>query len=558
MNRYFDKIITDYASAEITSLVLHQRNLGKWFNLFTVIELIPSEQTPSDLIKGSNPTIPADRESIDDEFTVYIVRFVGVEIKAAIDIFKNPAIGFTLNNGSTFNCNIELFANSYLEKEPSSEHSLIIDKQTEHTYGDILPYRHTDFRLWANIDRQKKWLDMFTLQQKNDLIKNCGLLSIRHLGFDLSRLTEHLGNVYLCGCNPYLRKYSCTLLDYNKDLLLSFYERESQTIIGKRIVLEEKRAGNMGFSVEKIIESKYERISLPHFPDMLYTKIYDANGFLIENHVGAWINISVGIQMQSAVLNLTVKEGEKTNTLNIPKYGVEVPVNIVKYDHSLAGFMKSQQRSRQIQDLENNKEFIFFPGGDADKEKARRIVGEIINQAKGRCIFLDPYFGAGDLLYAYVIRSTSIPIQIISSSAFLKGNVVKGKNYTHAESLHKGLIEFRKKFPHQKIECRVLKRRDSSPLHDRYIVVDNAVYMLGSSLNEFGKRASSLIKVPAPELLISQALEWWDDESKIETLEQYVKNKTKDDESDNSKRTATTIFQSFNDFCKKIFKRKPF
>ncbi|MBP6023841.1 VPA1262 family N-terminal domain-containing protein [Ferruginibacter sp.] len=555
MSGYFDKIIVDYTSAEITSLILHNRLSGQWFNLFTVIELIPSEQVSSELIKGQSPGVPADRENIDKDFTLYMIRVIDFDKTTALEIFKSPDAEFTLNQGSTLNCLVELFEGSHLEQEPASDHPLIIDKQTEHTYGDILPHRHTDFRLWAKIDRHKKWLNTFTTQQKNTLIEKCGLLSIRHLGFDLSRMTEHLGNIYLCACNPYLRRYNCTLLDYNKELLISFYERESQSIIGKKIVLEEKRAGNIGFSIEKTIESKYDRIQLPHFPDILYTKIYDANGFLLENHSGSWVNISFGIQMQTSVLNLSVKDGDKTSTQQIPKYASEKPVQVGNYDKSLAYFMKLQQRSRQIEDLETSREFIFFPGGEADKEKARELVGEIINKAKERCIFLDPYFGAGDLLYAYVIRSTSVPIQIISSSAFLKESEPGATGITYAERLNDELRKFRGKFPYQKIECRVLRGRNKSPLHDRYIVVDDTVYMLGSSLNEFGNRASSLIKVPAPEILIKQANEWWTDEEKTESLEQYVINKTKDDESKNSKRPGAKILQFLYNICKKIFGR---
>ncbi len=553
MSGYLDNISSDYKSAEITSLILHNRVSGQWFNLFTVIELIPSEQIPSDMIKGNNPGVPADRESVDDDFTAYIVRVKDFDKADAIEIFKNPGKGFTLTEGSSLNCFVEQFADCRLEQEPSSEYPLIIDKQTEHTYGDILPYRHTDFRLWAKIDRQKKWLNTFNSQQKKTLLEKCGLLSIKHLGFDLSRMMEHLGNVYLCGCNPYLRMYDCKLMDHNKDLLISFYERESQTIIGKKMVLEEKRAGNIVFSIEKTITSKYERIALPHFPDILYTKIYDANGYLLENHAGSWINIVFGMQMQTSVLNLSVKDGNKVNTLEIPKYAAEKPVQVGNYDKSLAYFMKSQQRSKQIEDLEKSREFIFFPGGEADKEKARNLVGEIINKAKERCFFLDPYFAAGDLLYAYVIRNTSVPIQVISSSAFLKDNEPGATGLTHAQRLNSELKKFREKFPYQKIECKVLKGRSKSPLHDRYIIVDDTVYMLGSSLNEFGNRASSLIRVPAPEILIKQAYEWWNDDEKAETIEQYVITKNKEDESKNNWRPGAKIFQPIYNFCKKIF-----
>jgi|GEM_PF-3116894 len=555
MNDYLDKIIYDYTNAEVTSLLLYQRSTKKWFNVFTVIELIPAEQIPSDLISGSDLAIPADRQVIDEEFTLYLLRLPDFDKSAAIEAFRNAHKGFTLHYEKSINCAVEMFPESLLEQEPASEYPLIIDKQTDHTYGDILPFRHTDFRLWCKIDRQKKWINNTFASQKIRLLEKCGLLSIKHLGFDFSRMPEHFGNIYLCACNPYLRCYYCSLNDYNKDLLITFLERDGKSIIGKKLVLEEKRAGNVVFSIERTIKSLYERVQLPHFPDLLYTKIYDANDFLLENHAGSWVNISISMQMRTSTLNLSVKDGDKTEMLAIPKYAAERPVKVGNYDKSLAYYMKSQQRNKQIQELENNKEFIFFPGSDADKEKARQIVGEIINKATKRCMFLDPYFGSGDLFYAYIIRSTSVPIQIISSSAFLKDTVVSESTITHAERLNTALNEFKQKFPYQKIECRLLKGRNKSPLHDRYIVVDDTVYMLGSSLNEFGNRATSLIKVPAPEILIKQALDWWDDIDKIESLEQYVLNKAKKYESKSSRRLGTNGLQSIYNFCKKVFRR---
>jgi hypothetical protein len=556
MPSYLETIIKDYSNAEITSLIIQNRASKEWFNIFTVIELVPLEQEPSPLITGDNPKIAADRAVIDDDFTLYIVRVTNTSVEDAITGFNNPTEGFILKQETSLDCHVKLFPEALPEAEPPSGYPLIIDKQTDYTFGTILPFRHTDFRLWAKIDRQKKWWNNFTLSQKDTIIQKSGVLSIRHLGFDLSRMPEHLGNIYLCGCNPYLRRYDCSLLDYDRDLLISFYERNGQTIIGKKLVLEEKRAGNMGFNIEKIISSKFERIMLPHFPDSLYTKIYDSNGFLIENHLGTWVNFCFGMQVQTSVLNLSVKEGDKITTHEIPKYSSERPVTVGKYDKSLAYYLKGQQRNREIEKLESNKEFIFFPGGEADKEKARNVIGEIINRAKERCMFLDPYFGAGDLRYAYIIKNSSLPIRIVSSSAFLKEKEPGSSGITHAERLNIGIIEFRNKFPLQKIECRVLAGRNKSPLHDRYIVIDNAAYLLGSSFNEFGSRATTLTKSPAPELLIQKAIYWWDSDEDSVTLEDYLNSKKTKDESRNSKEIRTRIFQSFSKFYKRFFEKK--
>ena len=65
-----------------------------------------------------------------------------------------------------------------------------------------------------------------------------------------------------------------------------------------------------------------------------------------------------------------------------------------------------------------------------------------------------------------------------------------------------------------KVECRLLIGKKAE-LHDRFIVADDNVWMLGCSLNEFGNRATTLIRVPKDykQKLIDRALEWWNDET---------------------------------------------
>ena len=532
MKNYLNIIKSDYEKSEITCLFLHNRASNKCYNLFSIAELVPAEQESSPII-GTESCSFLDRKAIDDNYTVYIGRAIDCVPDVAIDFYRNITSGFRLKYGSKLNNHIHLFDGVIMEAEPSSEYPLIIDKEREYTLSNILPHRHTNLRVWSKIDRQKKWLTEFTPEIKYKLFSKAAQLTMVHLGFDISHIPEHLGSIYLCACNPYIRNCDFTLLDYDKDLLVRFYERDGKTIIGKTLVLEDIRAGNIGFNMQVPITSTFERIQLPHFPDKLQSKIYDSNGFLIENHSGTWMNFSLQMQIQTATLNLTVEEKDKTTTQEIAKFASEKPVTVGTYDHSLPHYLKSQQRNKEVDDLEARKEFIFFPSEDAvnDKEKARRIIGEILNRASQRCMILDPYFGASDLYFVYIIKSTSIPIQILSSAAFLNKKINEESALRHADFLSSELKTFQKNIPQQKIECKVLKGSNKSPLHDRYIIIDDTVYLLGSSLNEFGTRATTLIKVPAPERIIEKAISWWSTDSKSIFIDDYVTQKEATNES---------------------------
>lgn len=524
MSSYLDTIKADYESAEITCLLLHKKGNNELWNLLTVIELVPAEQEASPLIFGDAKTICADRKNIDKEYSLYLTRKINCSVDKAVEIYNNPGKRFLLDACDSMKCNVQLFDETYLETEPPSGYPLIINKETENTIGAVLPHRHTGLRVFSKIDRQKKWMAKFNKKQVDKILSLSGKLTLKHLGFNLSQMNAHLGNVYLCCCNPFLRSYECILLNYNTDLLITFYERQGKTIIGKKLILEDKRAGNIGFSIEKTIESLHERIQLPHFPDQLVTKLFDGNDCITEVHWGKWINIELGMQVQTAELNLTVKKDDKEKLFTIPKYASEDPVKVGKYDHSLTYYLKNQQRNKQIEDLEKSREFIFFPGLDGDKDKARNIIGELLNRASKRCMILDPYFGAGDILYAYLVSNTSVSIQILTSANFLNSKYKEkdGTKVSNIKAFDKAVADYERVFPHQKIEFRVLKGRDKSPLHDRYIIADDTVYLLGSSLGEFGTRATTLFKVPAPELMIDKAMEWWDDESKSISLKDFL------------------------------------
>jgi hypothetical protein len=80
--------------------------------------------------------------------------------------------------------------------------------------------------------------------------------------------------------------------------------------------------------------------------------------------------------------------------------------------------------------------------------------------------------------------------------------------------------------PQQKIECRVL-RGNKSPLHDRFLVVDDEVYLLGSSLNEFGSRTTTISRAPAPGEMIKQAETWWADNEICPPIEELIAIKSR-------------------------------
>ena len=102
--------------------------------------------------------------------------------------------------------------------------------------------------------------------------------------------------------------------------------------------------------------------------------------------------------------------------------------------------------------------------------------------------------------------SRTVPVRILSGKKELKSD---GKR----EELRSVLNEMNGKGI-SNITCRLLTGQKAE-LHDRFIVADDQVWMLGCSLNEFGFRATTLIRVPKDyrQKLVERAEAWWKDET---------------------------------------------
>lgn len=533
-----DNLHNDYISAEITWLVLHEKVSKEYFNLLTIIELIPSEQKLLPKI-GNSETYWCDRINLDDNYSILITRFEH-DVHGAIEIFKNFDKGADFGQGRK----LKVFDNQNLKQEPNSEQPILLSSESSTSLSKILPKRNTLFRVWSQLDIQKTWLNNFdtSIKAKSDI------LTEKYLNFKISELHEHFGNVYLCASNPILRNYTSSLIDGEKKVLFRFYERENKSIKNCTLVVEEERGGNIGFSLSQKITSNNVIVELPHNPGVLITRFFDSSNNIIGYKKASFLTmLSLSMQVQSAELILTIKKGENKKTHKISK-NISLPEQKIGSNNNIENFLQIENNKRKYIVKEKNKEFIFFAHND--KDKAKKTIHELLNKAEKKCMILDPYFGAADLEYVYLIKNMSVPIEIISSVSFLKSKIQTQKQLnkfkkiisclfpvrpkgdikkTNSFFLQKAIMDFQKILPEQTIQCKVLKG-NKSPLHDRYIIIDDTVYLLGSSLNEFGSRATTLVKVPTPEKMIKQANNWWTEDENNDgaiciSLDKYIKDK---------------------------------
>jgi hypothetical protein len=452
-----------------------------------------------------------------DTYKLSLVIEEIADVDKAIEYFKNP-----LQQGKVVDID-DYFINSRFSMEPASDSPLVLPTNiySKEGVGAILPKRNSGLLVWVQLDYEREVQQKFqqTTGKEKEAISQ---LTSNWLGFDLLAFPEHIGNIYLSLPNPYFRKLDFTHQSNPAGIIYNLLRREGINNEPLSIQITDWHGDDIAFDGTFDITEKMGFLNLPHAPSVIETRVYNKSKHLIAvlPKAAFFKGASVGLSFGHSKLEIN-REGE-------------APVIIQKFspDHTMkvgeteqldeTYYFKTGQESRQYQGHQSRNEFHFFAAGQTEvektetKTKARKIVKQIINQAKDSCYLVDPYFKAKDLLeFAYQIESTAPTLRILNC---------KGKDFVNKEEAQKlyDAIEAYNNMPYQKIECRMIT---GSMLHDRFIIIDTSAYFLGSSFTEIGNRAGCIGKIPtsSDRQVVDQIEKWFWKESV--TLMDYINSK---------------------------------
>jgi hypothetical protein len=141
--------------------------------------------------------------------------------------------------------------------------------------------------------------------------------------------------------------------------------------------------------------------------------------------------------------------------------------------------------------------------------EAEEFLREKIKLANKTARFIDPYFGADDLFkFALAIGNYSCKIEILSSVYFARKKVEEGKEVRQGQLMYDNLHNINQKEKTNPFKVRLMTGKKPD-IHDRFLIIDNSVWLLGSSYNEFGSRGTMAIKLKNPEPIIGKIEEVW-------------------------------------------------
>lgn len=509
-----DQLASMYSHCEITTIALQDKTTKKksvYYNIYSLVELCSKDQAMSERI-GDNKN-KCVRYSLNSKYNIIIQRKFLKNVQDGLEFYRG--MGNIHRLGSDVLQDFEP-----LQEEPPHENCVLFNTKIQKgkNLANVFPYFDRSIWVSMKISRSDRFLALLTEEER----LAAGKFIEQELGITLAFYTEYWGGIFLCAKNAQLRTVDYKLGKDRSSLLVSLLPADNDDYFKGMIELFDERSYGTGFCIRKEIKQCRFIVPFPYEPECLHIRIYDRNGHLVINQSGSFmkkIQFTMGINSGLRIFD----DGNKK--IKIPMMTYE-SFSVGDSSDAIKSRTYQAEQQRYLNSLEKKRIFIYFAGKEEEKERAARIIKELIEGAKERCIICDPYFSRKDLLtYGIHVTSLNVVLKVITSAAFLKSKVDGKPESRQGDILYETIGSFSKHKINMK--CYVLRGK-KSPLHDRFIVVDDKVYLLGSSLSEFGSRATTLYQIPDPSLLIRQAELWMKDKAICPPLEEWIKNREED------------------------------
>lgn len=499
------------------------QNESNYYLLYSVIELLlPDMQDFNDYKReGGKYIFRSEASNSSKPYNVYMT-IDWITIDEAF--LREP-----YNNFCVYGTPYKFYSNGYRLRPALDELPYIMNDSYHDSTNElqkVLPLRQCSKALYSFISNDD--IASSIINENDYLRKQLQEVSINYYGADLSLFPDHYGNIYIVQYNPYFRQVDFVSSPEPKGLYVNFKFRRPELPKLLIRISSKNRAGFYSFEKDEEIDCSHNSyfIEMPSSPEILSIKIFDQKGALIyySDNMSFIHAINLNMNMKSKDVVLNYDDGNGSKKITVEKF-VSESHTIGQSGMKDAIFNEKETRNAYLI-LEQSLQFVLFDGDKNKKEenlrKAKDCVKRILNKARNRCIICDPYFNLRDLYeFVFNISSLSVDIRILSSKEFLAKNAEEG-----AKVASKINDEISKYHNHVggSIQFRLLKGQ--SPLHDRFIVVDDEVWLLGSSFNEFGNRATTIVKVPqvSARRVYSMAEEWWSDNRISMNLTDYGRN----------------------------------
>lgn len=156
----------------------------------------------------------------------------------------------------------------------------------------------------------------------------------------------------------------------------------------------------------------------------------------------------------------------------------ETPIDLLRHVRQTA-----EERARDI----SEEEIWFSENVDAAQARLR----ELISHASKLVLVVDYFFGAADAgVLLPAVGTFEAEVRVLTSREGLSVNKRLREN---ALALARVLSQLTGQLRMQHIEVRAMQGQ--AEIHDRFLVLDDRIYLLGSSVNNYGERGTMLVRL---------------------------------------------------------------
>lgn len=495
--------ISDYIGKKVRriSFLVKRADDGKYHHLFSIVEYLYPEMQDYEAFrvqKGEYIDFIKDADG-DKDKVFFVVDFPVL----AEDYLKNPVGNYTIGNDTVYPEGNVANASWRYDKPVI----VPLHKDEKGSLAYLLPKRNT--AAYVNVYQPEK-----TSAFESRILEQVKKLSERNLDRDLTLYPVYLGTAITVCYNPIYQALDLTE-DANRDgvfIRINYREQRKEKLRFRfRLYLEDDTVAEPE-AMWSQVGAFLSNFKLPHTFRKLDIDVYDESGRLVDyyDNVVFIHRINVDMQIKSREIHVQNEKGETMNV--IEKYAGE---SFVVGNRKAGEKELKEAPVISYQKVEEALEYVFF---DGDKErvaenerKAEATVMKMLNKASKVCYICDMYFSVKTLQrFVMPMKLESVEIRILSSKEELKADEI--------EKLRKGCKELRDKNI-SNVRCRLM-RGEKAALHDRYIVADDMVWLVGCSLDEIGKRATNIARVPKDycQKVLDRIEEWWNSDDLTEEI----------------------------------------
>lgn len=473
--------VSEYVGGEITLFWLRNDTTTQFQLVLSITELIPCNQLSSPPLEGENSAFL--EFSLGEGKTLQCGR-----IFCSVD---DALESFHFHNWEHFHIPSFKIASNY-QRNPSRGYALIPSKSQvplgieAPSLCQILPNRSTSFRSCAFIDENRETERCFTPAEKEQAV-----LWMKELcDIDLETYPEFWGSNILCMTDPILWKIKFFPSQTGKDQMALLFPRDGQLLEGMRYQVQwESPLGSTSIPMENITS---EVLSLPNLPfkQNPQLKIWSQKGELLESiPMSAWF---------SGSFCSTWHHRRLPNKNWVPVWPSEFYERKTADDKNL---IEQETKRRTLEDLEKKRWFVYFR--DGEEKKAQKIIGELLASAGREIVICDMYLD--EVAIQKVVKGwvRCNRLMCFGLKRYLN-RAKKDGTPTHLERMKELAEELCQSGCVKELCLYALEEG----VHDRFIIVDDVAYCLGSSLNSFGHNDCVFYKSPNPKTILERVQYW--------------------------------------------------